>query len=108
MRILHLSDFHYKTSYRDVASQSLLVDRLIEALKEQPKIDFVLFTGDLVFSGTDYTDFDLATEQLLKRISIALEVEKPNVLLCPGNHDVDRTKVVVPIKDYIRKIKKFG
>lgn len=70
MRILYLSDFHYKSSAKDIAIQSILIDKLIETLRLQEKVDFILFTGDLVFSGSECTDFELSSDQLLKPIAL--------------------------------------
>ncbi|MEJ7680992.1 MAG: metallophosphoesterase [Segetibacter sp.] len=70
MRILHLFDFHYKSSAKDIAIQSILIDKLIETLRLQEKVDFILFTGDLVFSGSESTDFELSSDQLLKPIAL--------------------------------------
>jgi predicted MPP superfamily phosphohydrolase len=105
MKLLHVSNYHYKSGDKDLAGQALLIEKLVEAIKAQDKIDFILFTGDLVFSGSERRDFDLASDQFLKAISIAANVSKPNVLICAGNHDVDRKKVVEPIKQFFRKIK---
>ena len=59
MRILHLSDFHFKSLTKDVASQNLLIERLLDSLTTDLKIDFLIFTGDLVFSGKKPEDFKL-------------------------------------------------
>lgn len=105
MRILHLSDFHFKSLDKDIAAQNILIDKLLEDLGTKPKIDFLLFTGDIVFSGSKYDDFQKAYETFFKRIGEKLELPKRNAIFCPGNHDVDRDKVSAPIKDFIRQFK---
>src|ERR1700740_3100388 len=105
MRILHLSDFHFRPSEKDTAAQNILIDKVLENLRSEAKIDFLLFTGDIVFSGTKYEDFQQAYEVFFKRIGEALELPKRNALICPGNHDADRDKVSIPIKDFIRQFK---
>ena len=102
MRILHLSDFHYKSAEKDVAAQNLLVEKLLDSIPSDSKIDYFLFTGDLVFSGTNPEDFVLAYNSLIKRIREKFNLSKANVFLCPGNHDVDRKSVSQPLKKYIR------
>lgn len=105
MRILHISDFHYKHGLKDIAAQSLLIKNLVDKLQtHKGTIDFLLFTGDLVFSGGIKTDFEEACTQLIKTVAVGLNIQKTNVIFCAGNHDVDRKEVVTPIKEYIRKI----
>lgn len=104
MKILHISDLHFRS--KDAASQSIIVEKLIKNLiDKETKIDFFLFTGDVVFSGENYSDFEQAYEQFFKKIGTALALPKKNLIVCPGNHDVDRKKVSLPIKDFIRKFK---
>ena len=97
-----MSDLHFKSSQRDFASQNILIEKFLEELTPDLKIDFLLFTGDLVFSGSDPNDFDLAYQTFLKRIGEKLDLAKSNAILCPGNHDVNRKKVSEPIKSFIR------
>lgn len=105
MRILHLSDFHYKSAEKDLATQNLLVEKLLESIPNDQKIDYFLFTGDLVFSGTDQDEFAQAYNSFLKKIGEKFSLPKANVLICPGNHDVDRKMVSEPLKKYIRDFK---
>jgi predicted MPP superfamily phosphohydrolase/DNA polymerase III delta prime subunit len=105
MRILHLSDFHYKSASKDIASQNLLIEKLLDQLSPEMAIDFFLFTGDLVFSGKKNTDFNEAYTGFIKKIGEKLELKKRNFLICAGNHDVDRDKINDPIKQYVRGLK---
>jgi predicted MPP superfamily phosphohydrolase len=102
MRILHLSDLHFKSSAKDLASQNILLEKLLDNLSPELNINFFLFTGDLVYSGSNPNDFELAYQSFLKRIGEKIELPKSNAILCPGNHDVDRNKVSEPIKNFIR------
>jgi predicted MPP superfamily phosphohydrolase len=104
MKILHLSDFHYKSSAKDIAAQNLLVEKLCEDLVSETDVDFLIFTGDLVFSGKDRNDFDKAYEDFLFKVGKTLGLNKRQIIICPGNHDVNRAKVNEPIKEFLRKI----
>ena len=57
MRILHLTDLHFSGEEKYHFDQNNLRDSLIKSLAQDPKIDFVFFTGDLVFSGKSPQDF---------------------------------------------------
>lgn len=106
MRILHLSDFHFKTSDKEIASQNLFIEKLLDNITPDLKIDFLLFTGDLVHSGSNPADFVAAYKTFLKPLGEKLDLPKKNALICPGNHDVDRNKISEPVKEHIRGFKK--
>lgn len=104
MRILHISDFHYKPSKK--FDQQKLVDQLINKSKAVDPIDFIFFTGDLVNSGTVEAHFWEAGSLLLDGLSTALNVKKNNIFICGGNHDVDRSAISESIKSHFElKIK---
>lgn len=103
MRILHISDFHFSSSAKDIAAQKLLIDKLVDNLQEG-SIDFLIFSGDLVFSGSQVSDFKQAYQFLLERVGKRLGLRKRDIIICPGNHDVDRNAISLPVKDFFRKI----
>ena len=105
MKILHLSDFHYKSDKKGVAAQNMLVEKLLQSLQAVGPLDLFFFTGDLVFSGTNPQDFTSAYEDLLKKVGEQLSIPKSMVFMCAGNHDVDRKAISEPIKDFIRNTK---
>lgn len=93
IKILHISDFHARLGdemYLEKRASALLQD--IGQLNV--KIDLVLFTGDVAFSGQP-SEFALADRLLIQPIKKRIRnVHKPvPVLIIPGNHDVDRTKI---------------
>lgn len=90
MRILHLGDFHYKS--KNAFEQRKVVAKLIEHLKTMEKIDVVYFTGDLVFSGEKFDDFESAHEILFLEIINNLKIKKENIIISPGNHDINRVE----------------
>ena len=90
---LHLSDWHQKGSEfdRQVVFSALLKD-IRERTKINPeleKIDFVIFSGDVAFSGKP-EEYQAAKEQFFQPILNALGLKPNQLFIVPGNHDLDR------------------
>ncbi|WP_142783808.1 metallophosphoesterase [Changchengzhania lutea] len=93
IKILHITDFHFKSKTYDRFSQDQIIDKLcIELESSKKEVDIIVFTGDLVHSGVNYKDFEEANNVFLERIVNASNIKKENVIFCAGNHDVDRSK----------------
>ena len=93
MNIIHLSDLHYKSKSFEKFTESRIIEKLCKSLSQIPdKIDLVIFTGDLVNRGISNEDFKEAREFFLDRVSESLNISTNDIIICPGNHDVDRTK----------------
>lgn len=99
IRYLHLSDLHFKGDSRksqaekfnrDIVSKAGL--HFIKNLDAADKIDFIVITGDLAHGGgkKEYGVVMTFCEELLK----VLNLGKNRLFLVPGNHDVDRNKVL--------------
>ncbi|MBL8149111.1 MAG: HEAT repeat domain-containing protein [Blastocatellia bacterium] len=103
-RFIHLSDIHF--GYGDEErrySLHLQLTDLITSLKKEVKelkIDALLVTGDIAFSGQVH-QYEEATKQL-KNIASSIGLEERSIFLVPGNHDVDRN---VANKDTRRMLK---
>lgn len=94
MNILHLTDFHYSAKSNSKFDQKKISSAIIEKLKSQTIIpDFIFFTGDLVYSGNKLSDFSDAHNLLIQPVLDEFKIPLENVFYCPGNHDVDRSKV---------------
>ncbi len=102
MKILHISDFHYRNEKRYQNKQESIVDALTKEIKEE-KIDFVIFSGDLVFNGTRKNDFFKAKELLFDSVLKKLNLNYENLFICSGNHDIDREQVSDSIIRYLDK-----
>jgi predicted MPP superfamily phosphohydrolase len=94
-RILHLSDLHWREESK--ADQEIVTNALLKDLKEitadrQP--DRIVFTGDLVYSGSEVLGFEAAKAYFLDKIRDLYGLSDKSILICPGNHDVDRKKVI--------------
>lgn len=107
MNILHITDLHYNSNSYEKLNQEHIIDKLCKSLENlEIKIDLVFFTGDLVFSGKDVNDFEEAQAVFLNKISTALSISSENILMCPGNHDMDRSSKSEALEDFFKtKIK---
>jgi orotate phosphoribosyltransferase len=107
--ILHISDFHvsldkkydgeaklhdsYLSATDENDSSLLYIERFIEFVKAQvgDKTVFLLVTGDLTDWG-EQIEFEYA-EKYLNKITAALGILKSNILLIPGDHDLNRRAI---------------
>ncbi|MBL8666322.1 MAG: SUMF1/EgtB/PvdO family nonheme iron enzyme [Rhodospirillales bacterium] len=94
MRLLHLSDIHFrKRTAWDADPLLRALTRFIgEEVERDGAPDLVAITGDLAFSGSD-TEYDLARTWLDALWGPFVDLPRDRLLLVPGNHDVDRSKV---------------
>ena len=96
IRIVHLSDFHWKKNNESTFSKQLFEPLLKSLNKEnsERKIDLIFITGDLLDKGN--SGFEKASDafsefekEVISKIITKLNFEKKNIILCPGNHDMD-------------------
>jgi predicted phosphodiesterase len=110
IRVLHLSDFHFRTQHQWDAERVLLdltgdirtfVDRGL-----QPHM--VVLSGDLAFSG-QRSEYLLASQWIDEYLVKTLPgFDKKDLFIIPGNHDVDRRKVTVPILELEEDARRKG
>ena len=107
--ILHISDFHvsldkkydgeaklhdsYLSATEENDGSLLYVERFIKFAKTQviDKTIFLLITGDITDWG-EQIEFDYA-EKYLNKIIGTLGILKTNILLIPGDHDLNRRAI---------------
>lgn len=100
---VHLSDihFHYKwsgTSYDfDLDIRKELENSLRELARNFPRVDGILVSGDIAFSG-QAQEYQMATDWLGTLAGI-VNCPSTNISVIPGNHDIDRG--VLKENDYI-------
>jgi tetratricopeptide (TPR) repeat protein len=97
--ILHLSDMHFgdaKTQKKKNAKKLVLSSLLtaISKISDDWKPNVVCITGDIANWGLEkeYDEARKWIEDLLSRLDLAAEA----LFLCPGNHDIDRSKATIP------------
>lgn len=99
---LHLSDWHQKGADFD---REQVRDALIKDLAHRARIDerlenidFIIFSGDLAWSGAK-AEYDMAAQVLLDPVLEVTGVRKERLFLVPGNHDLSRNalKLIAPL-----------
>ncbi|MBI5116992.1 SUMF1/EgtB/PvdO family nonheme iron enzyme [Candidatus Poribacteria bacterium] len=116
---LHLSDFHFRTEVNPNTSKvedfnsEIVLSSLLDDIKTYPaengfKIDFIIITGDIAFSGQQH-EYRKA-EEFLDELLGALKLGKDRLFVVPGNHDIDRSKIknfLKPTLDSVDNINGF-
>jgi len=100
LTILHLSDLHFSPSkYEDIriVQEALFAD-LDHFKGEGICPDIVIFSGDLIEAG-DYGyseqrgDYASVRSEFIEPLLEHLDLDIDRFFLCPGNHDIQRSKV---------------
>ena len=90
--IIHIADAHISKAYSSQTSEML--KGLIKDIKNQVKgkIDFIVFSGDLVQSGKE-ENFSFALENFIMPLLQEIGVAEDRFIYVPGNHEVDIDKI---------------
>jgi len=92
---LHLSDWHQgsKDFDRQVVRDALISDikNRTDISQNLEKIDFIVFSGDVAFSGKP-DEYEFAKEELFEPLLKACNLSSEKLFIVPGNHDLDRDK----------------
>jgi predicted phosphodiesterase len=112
IRILHLSDIHFKDytgkelfdNNRDIRDE--LETDLARQVELIGQIDLILIGGDIAFSGKD--DQYAVADAWISRLCDITNCRVENVLMVPGNHDVDRSKISLGLREIQREFKSKG
>ena len=94
--LVHISDIHFKSSAGTVQDRNKdLRNELQLDLRRQRthvrKFDVIIVTGDIAFSGKR-PEFEIASKWL-DVLREQLDMREENILVIPGNHDVDRDTI---------------
>ncbi|MNJ22519.1 3',5'-cyclic adenosine monophosphate phosphodiesterase CpdA [compost metagenome] len=104
---LHISDLHFldKHAWRDSQPLKKLIEDLAALLKDGLRVDLVLCTGDIGFGETkaeslvsQYADAKAFFDKVLE----TCKLESDRLFLVPGNHDIDRSKVLKSQTEWLR------
>ena len=104
---VHLSDIHFgqekdsKVYVHDDVKECLIAD--VATLKVEAgfeRMDGIIVTGDIAFSGKK-NEYDSAA-RWLDRLTQVIGCEKTDVLVVPGNHDIDRDRIT-PLAELMLK-----
>lgn len=92
MKILQISDIHWKNRKKWNDGNNEMKNRFIEDVKEyveiNGKIDYVFICGDIVFKGED--DEYILAGDYIDKICEAAGCTNEDVFTVPGNHDLNR------------------
>lgn len=102
---LHLSDFHLCEPETGWHSKRI-VEKLIEDIEkvrsdQNLSVDLLFVTGDLAFGQLGGGEKSLTsqfqeTHSVIEKVRELLGLATERVFLVPGNHDIDRSKVLAP------------
>lgn len=102
IRILHLSDFHCKINHsEDFIEMGQKIALNVKENLGNDQIDFIVFSGDLVFTGDKKDSFLKAAEYLFNPIKEAYNLTNDQILIAPGNHDREFAKELPMVKQSI-------
>jgi len=92
--ILQLSDIHFKKENNSILKKK---EKIFDAIKNEidnSKYLFIVFTGDIAFSGQacEYYEAELFIESLKELIENYNRDIKIEFIFTPGNHDCDFSK----------------
>lgn len=96
MRILQLSDFHFKKNH-NTYKQENIVNAIKKTISNIEPIDIFLFNGDLVFDGQN---FDSAHEVFINQIMEATKLSIDKVIICQGNHDINQQENLQSLSNF--------
>lgn len=96
--ILHISDLHFvqmvyndKLSLYNIDYENRLLTYLNSKQNKNFQIKYLVVSGDIADKSTP-SEYQRAIE-FLNKIVTELKIEKKNVVICPGNHDVSRSNL---------------
>ena len=93
-QIFHISDLHIKDSEEDKFDRRVVLDPLIERVKEDRerglRPEIVVVTGDVAFQGIE-SEYKLA-KKFFSDLLGAMGLPNERLFIVPGNHDVNRNK----------------
>ena len=88
---LHISDLHLRES--EAWSQDAVLVAMFDDIERRAaagiEFDFILVTGDLVYSGQE-SEYSMA-ETFIEELARTIGVTRSKIFCIPGNHDVDRS-----------------
>ena len=92
IRILQISDIHFKRLPDAKDEYTQLKERLYETVEEiakDSKIDYILICGDVAFSGNS-DEYEQKAKVFVNRLLNLTQCQAVQVYMVPGNHDKNR------------------
>jgi predicted MPP superfamily phosphohydrolase len=102
MKILHLSDVHAQEAVESEIRRR--VDELIKSChRDNFSPDVLVISGDIANHGSGQ-EFTLAEQWLITPLKSHFKLSDYKIILCPGNHDVDRSRIDFSEEEALRKL----
>lgn len=92
--IIHFTDIHVKQSNEQDVKRRV-TDFIKHANEKKLSPDLMLISGDLTYNGLS-DEYEIFDRVFLKPICAALHIGVKQLVIVPGNHDVDRNLVSAP------------
>jgi predicted MPP superfamily phosphohydrolase len=99
INILHIADLHARVDRE--REMALRFDALARDVLAGPKVHVIALTGDIAFSGKP-EQYALAAKHL-SALCKRLGLKQSSVLICPGNHDVDRAQIDAVVEQGLKR-----
>jgi len=100
IKILHISDYHYNKKF---SAEFSAITQSICKIVDKENIDCIVFSGDLVYEGSQEETFSEAYNLLISPILESTRLTKERVLIVPGNHDVDRNAEMPMVTKFLEE-----
>jgi len=90
IRFLVISDLHFKSVHDDKNKDAInyFLESITKTISESRGIDFILFSGDIVFSGKKEQYEEIKSELFDNLVKIS-GIDNSKIFITPGNHDID-------------------
>lgn len=97
--LLHISDLHCRD--KEINELRLRREALLKDLRKlQVKPDLVVVSGDVAFSGRT-EEYEIVIREFFEPLLSDLKLKPSSLLICPGNHDIDRSVIDDVVRDGI-------
>ena len=110
---IHLSDLHFGQErgtdvhlHRDVRERLIDDAAVLAAGEPEGRVAGIIITGDIAFSGKEAQYLEAG--KWLERLREAVGCGVKDVLLVPGNHDVDRDAITAGCEAFLERILEIG
>lgn len=97
MKIIHLSDLHFSLEKEQEFITTILNPLISDIKKHSGNAEFIIISGDLIDCGGKNNSYIKSFEALQKhliKISESININKEQIIFCPGNHDIERNNII--------------